>query len=76
MTDRQEAINTLRGIVQKVVVTPGEGRGEMTVQLHGKLAEIIEFMAGAENGPSAHRPPSLGESMVAREGFEPPTKGL
>ena len=52
---------------------PDEAPGMLRAELHGALAKILAF-AQNERSPSAQSDGLL--SLVAEEGFEPPTKGL
>ena len=58
----RQAVETIRELISEVVVTPTETCQEVTV--HGYLAALL--------GES----PLRGQSMVAEEGLEPPTRGL
>ena len=40
-TTRSEAMEAIRSLIDKVVITPGARRGEVQAELHGKLAEIL-----------------------------------
>ena len=70
-SSRAEAINALRAIITEIRVKPGEGRGQAVLELHGSIPAVLAFASGSEgtNHNSAL-------SVVAAEGFEPPTKGL
>ncbi len=59
------------GQVDRIVLNPGEGRGEMAVQLHDALAAILAFGNG-KGIPNQ----DVGLMVVAGEGLEPPTRGL
>ena len=70
---RPEATETLRGLIDAVVMTPD--KGELRIELKGNLAAML--------GPSVQskRSPETGDlllqvSMVAGAGFEPATFGL
>ena len=75
--DRDEAADAIRGLIERIVLTPGEKRGEMDAALHGDLGTILEW-AGNGRGKGATDTPRSGMSVsvVAGEGFEPPTQGL
>ena len=75
--DRDEAAEAIRGLIARIVLTPGEKRGEMHAALHGDLGTILEW-AGSRGGKRATDIPQRGMSVsvVAGEGFEPPTQGL
>ena len=61
--DRLQAVEIIRSLIDRIVVHPGEGRGEMEVYIHGRLAEILNLGA---DGPGT-------TMMVAGAGFEPAT---
>ena len=67
---RIQAIAILRTLIDKIVLHPGAKRGEMAVEMHGQLASIVNL---ARAGPPG---PEVMITMVAEEGFEPPTQGL
>ena len=75
--DRDEAASAIRGLIERIVLTPGEKRGEMHAALHGDLGTIIEW-AGARGGKKVTDIPrgGMSVSVVAGGGFEPPTFGL
>lgn len=41
--ERQEAAETLRGLIEKIVLTPGPERGELYATLHGELGTILNW---------------------------------
>jgi site-specific DNA recombinase len=51
---RHEAASALRSIVARIVLTPGEKRGQLHASLHGELRAIIDF--ANDNGHSAPAP--------------------
>ena len=70
---RTEASETLRGLIDAIVLTPD--RGELRIELKGNLAAML---GAAEN---AKRSPETGDlhvpiQLVAGAGFEPATFGL
>ena len=75
--DRDEAASAIRGLIERIVLTPGEKRGEMHAALHGDLGTILEW-AGAKGGRKVTDIPrgGMSVSVVAGGGFEPPTFGL
>ncbi len=75
--DRDEAAEAIRGLIERIVLTPGGKRGEMYAALHGDLGTILEW-AGSGKGKGATDTPqrAVSVSVVAGEGFEPPTQGL
>ena len=68
---RHEAINILRTLIDRIVLHPGEGRGEMAIELHGDLAAILAFGNG-KGIPNQ----DVGLMVVAGAGFEPAISGL
>ena len=65
---RLQAMATLRTLVDKIVLYPGEKRGEMEIEIQGELAAVLHFAGGD--------PVPLEVSMlklVAGAGFEPAT---
>ncbi len=72
--DRDEAAEAIRGLIERIVLTPGEKRGEMDAALHGDLGTILEW-AGSGKGKGATDTPRRGVSVsvVAGAGFEPAT---
>jgi len=72
--DREEAIEILRGLIEKVSVRPtGKGRA-FEVELVGEIANMIALSPGAET--ACKEPYRSSVKVVAGEGFEPPTLGL
>ena len=43
--DRHEATAALRGLIERIVLTPGAKRGELHATLHGEIGTIIEWIA-------------------------------
>jgi site-specific DNA recombinase len=62
----------LRSMIKEIRITPGEKRGQCSLQLVGDLAKILEFCQGAKNkgGMLAF---GFQASVVAGVGFEPTT---
>ncbi len=76
--DRDAAADAIRGLIERIVLTPGAKRGEMHAALHGDLGTILEWAtAGGGNGrgKGATDTPGSGMSVsvVAGAGFEPAT---
>nr|WP_182591098.1 recombinase family protein [Agrobacterium sp. RC10-4-1] len=75
--ERQEAAETLRGLIEKIVLTPGPERGEIYATLHGELSTILEWTERQVIGKSGQtRTPAamttgVSLSVVAGAGFEP-----
>ena len=68
--DRDEAADAIRGLIERIVLTPGAKRGEMHAALHGDLGTILEWAAkGATDIPQN----GMSVSVVAGAGFEPAT---
>ncbi len=77
--ERQEAAETLRGLIEKISLTPGPERGEIYATLHGELSTILEWTERQAIGKAAKttKPAAdatgLSLSVVAGAGFEPAT---
>ena len=75
--ERQEAAETLRGLIEKILLTSGPERGEIYATLHGELATILEWTERQAIGKAAKttKPAAdatgLSLSVVAGAGFEP-----
>ena len=67
--ERIEAANAIRGLIERIVLTPGEKWGETHATLHGDLATIVDWTAagGAKGGTGAPSP-GLSLSVVAGAG--------
>lgn len=73
--ERSEAAEILRGLIAEIRLTPDQQAGTLLVELTGALAAILTFaIAPKGRCPTADAMGQL--SMVAEEGFEPPTQGL
>jgi site-specific DNA recombinase len=76
---KDEAAEVLRGLIDKVVLTPRAGAAGLDAVLHGDLARILALCAEAEGrkSPKRRQPSRGGEgcvvSVVAGVGFEPTT---
>ena len=72
--DRDEVADAIQGLIERIVLTPGEKRGEMHAALHGNLGTILEW-AGGGTGKRATDAPHRGKSVsvVAGAGFSHPT---
>lgn len=62
-SNRVAARDAIRGLIEKVSITPGDKRGEVNITLYGELAALLEF-AGQKN---KDRTPKMGvrSSVVA-----------
>ena len=75
--ERQEAAETLRGLIEKISLTPGPERGEIYATLHGELGTILEWTERQAIGKAvkttkpAADATGLSLSVVAGAGFEP-----
>jgi site-specific DNA recombinase len=68
--NREAALGTLRGLIDRIDVTPLAARGQVALTAHGLIAGFVDY---------ATRKQAVNDSailMVAGEGFEPPTLGL
>ena len=63
-SSRDEIFEEVRKLVGKVVITPGESKAPVAIEVHGQLAELLSLS------------PACRGSMVAGAGFEPTTFGL
>ncbi len=71
---RQEAVNAMRALIARIEIAPGERRGETHVRILGKIEELLGLTQPKLD--EACSTVARTASMVAAEGFEPPTKGL
>ncbi|GAA0611077.1 hypothetical protein GCM10008943_28320 [Paenochrobactrum glaciei] len=75
--ERPEAAETLRGLIEKISLTPGPERGEIYATLHGELGTILNWTERQAIGKATKRNTSGGDltgvslSVVAGAGFEP-----
>ncbi len=65
--DRDEAADAIRGLIERIVLTPGERRGEMHATLQGDLGTILEW-AGADNSRKTSDTPPRGMSVSVLAG--------
>ncbi len=70
---KAQAFERLRALIEAVVLTPEDG--DLTIDLRGKLASMLELCAGAETqkAPAVGTEEALQIKMVAGTGFEPVT---
>jgi site-specific DNA recombinase len=68
--DRDQAHAALRGLVDQVLIHPGEKRGEVRAELYGELASILELMESKNKTLTSG---DVRVSLVAGAGFEPTT---
>ena len=75
--EQQEAAETLRGLIEKISLTPGPERGEIYATLHGELGTILNWTERQAIGKAvkttkpAADATGLSLSVVAGAGFEP-----
>jgi len=67
--DRETALDTLRGLVERIDVNSLPERGQVALVAHGLIAGVVDY-ATRKQGTS------LAIQVVAGEGLEPPTLGL
>ncbi len=60
--DRDEAAEAIRGLIERIVLTPGAKRGELHAALHGDLGTIVEW-AGSGGRKGATDTPQSGMSV-------------
>ncbi len=72
--DRDAAASAIRSLIDRIVLTPGDRRGEMDAVLHGDLGTILEWAGnGHGNANAGTSMPDMSVSVVAGVGFEPTT---
>ena len=72
--ERDAAAAAIRGLIDGIVLTPGEKRGELQVTLRGELGKILEWTgSGAEKEKTDTPVSGMSVSVVAGAGFEPAT---
>ncbi len=75
--ERQEAADNLRGLIERISLTPGPERGEIYATLHGELGTILNWTEQQVIGKTrkttkpAADATGLSLSVVAGAGFEP-----
>ena len=72
--ERDEAASAIRGLIDRIVLTPGARRGEMGAALHGDLGAILEWTGNGHEKTKTDTPISgMSVSVVVGAGFEPAT---
>ncbi len=72
--DRDAAASAIRGLIERIVLTPGEKWAEMNAVLHGDLGAILEWAGNGRENTKTYIPmPGMSVSVVAGTGFEPAT---
>ena len=72
--ERDAAAAAIRRLIDGIVLTPGEKRGELQVTLRGELGRILEWTGNGTEKEKTDTPISgMSVSVVAGVGFEPAT---
>ena len=72
-TSKDVAKEILRGLIDKVVLSPDEGRKKLIVDLYGDLAGILDVAESHVKTPAKRRVGERVMAVVGPEGLEPPT---
>ena len=72
--ERAEAADAIRGLIERIVLTPGEKWGEVHATLHGDLATIVEW-SGNGGGKGGTGTPGSGLSVSAKTGTRSQVSG-
>ena len=67
LEDRDEAATAIRGLIERIVMRPGEKWGEVHARLHGDLGTILEWTAKGD-GKNRGRTSPPGLSVSAETG--------
>ena len=68
LSEAPELTATLRRLITEVVITAAPARTDYVIEVEESLTQLI--------GSAVFPPVFRGETLVAREGLEPPTPGL
>ncbi len=68
---RPQAMEIIRGLIERIEVAPGQARGKANVTLYGALASILDFALGATHAKATADGGLCRVLMVAGAGFEP-----
>ena len=72
--ERNTAASAIRGLVERIVLTPGPKWADLHATLHGDLGTILEWTGnGAEKEKTDIPGSGMSVSVVAGVGFEPTT---
>ncbi len=71
--ERAAVSQILRSLIERIVVHPGERRGETEIEVEGSIVAILDFASQAQGEQTPNR--SVGV-VVPRGGIEPPTHGF
>ena len=73
--DRDEAADAIRGLIERIVLTPGEKRGSVPAALHGDLGTIREWAGNGRGKGATDTPKSeMSVSVVAGARFPHPLR--
>lgn len=75
-SQRQEASEILRTLVEKIVLTPDANNEKLTIDLHGDLAGILRMAQGGKSSKCINDLDLTVLKVVAEERLELPTRGL
>ena len=71
---QQEAIDIIRSLIERIVITPGQKRGHPCVELVGGLAAILELAVSEQQKTAITEDSGVRRVLlVAGVGFEPTT---
>ena len=68
--ERDEAADAIRGLIEKITLSPGPKRGQIDAMLYGDFGRILKWTAQNANTPGAFAS-GVSVSVVAGAGFEP-----
>ena len=72
--DRDAAASAIRGLIERIVLSPSENWAEMDAVLYGDLGAILEWAGNGHEKAKTDIPmPEMSVSVVAGAGFEPTT---
>ncbi|MBD9522782.1 recombinase family protein [Ensifer sp. ENS02] len=77
LEERSSAKEAIRNLIEKIIVTPGPGRGEVDAVMYGDLGTVLEWLGSQPDGNATQIAdgrspyPAMSESVVAGAGFEP-----
>ena len=78
--ERDEAADAIRGLIERITLTPGTKRGEVAAMLQGEFGAILEWVASRREALDARHKKTptacatgVSVSVVAGTGFEPVT---
>jgi site-specific DNA recombinase len=68
---RPQAMEIIRGLIERIEVAPGDMRGKANVTLFGALASVLDFALGSTNAKATACGGFSRVFLVAGAGFEP-----